>query len=212
MLITPTQPNYGPLPLSPLSPYSPENPNTPWDSSGPSRAQLLESTRRFLQALSTSTPPLALLTHFSTTSQISILHYPSTCPHPSSSLLLGPNAIRSYFDLLATHWTRSNLSAPHNLIHADPDTRTVTLAGSSIRWTWRANGRSWTEEFTCILGFDEFAKITRFEVRTESEPGTCVMCAVDRDSQEAPTPRPVPLILGPKSTDMKKKSIPTRHT
>jgi hypothetical protein len=61
----------------------------------------------------------------------------------------------------------------------------VTIRGASMRWTWRVSGRSWTEDFTCVLGFDEQGKIMRFEVRTEGDPETCVMRAVDDDKKTA---------------------------
>ncbi|RDB14619.1 hypothetical protein Hypma_016446 [Hypsizygus marmoreus] len=144
----------------------------------PSIEQLIVATHRFFEAFSSATHPLALLTYFSTTNPISIQHYPSTCTHPQSSLLRGPNAIRSYFDLIATHWTRSDLH--QKTISADPATGKVVLEGSIV-WTWKKSGRRWTEDFTCTLVFDDLLKIVSFVVKTESPPATCVMRAVDSD-------------------------------
>lgn len=144
-----------------------------------SREQLLTVTDNFLNAFADNqTHPISLLTFFSTSSPVTIQHYPSSCPHPQSSLLCGQNAVRSYFDLLATHWTRSGLR--HHIIDVDPSTRIVLLDGS-ITWKWNQSGRSWVEEFRITLAFDEMLSIVSFSVRTLSGPGTCVMRAKDVD-------------------------------
>jgi hypothetical protein len=52
-------------------------------------------------------------------------------------------------------------------------------------WTWKRSGRSWREDFTCTLVFEDSdpaaLRILSFMVITESAPGTCVMHAVDED-------------------------------
>jgi hypothetical protein len=146
----------------------------------PTSEQLIDACNCFFTALSNNTPPLALLHHFSTTHPVSIQHCPARCPHPHASILRGPNAVRSYFDILATHWTRSNLTS--HAVSADPMTRRVVVTGSVI-WTWKRSGRSWQEDFTCTLAFDDSdaLKITNFIVLTESGPGTCVLRAIDPD-------------------------------
>ncbi|KAF8074049.1 hypothetical protein FPV67DRAFT_784034 [Lyophyllum atratum] len=155
-------------------------PGSTYPSSSHMRDQLLTATDHFLTAFaSNKTHPLTLLSHFSTTWPTSIQHYPSTCSHPQSSLLRGANAIRSYFDLLATHWTRS--CVVHRTLQADISTRTVVFEGN-VTWTWKKSGRSWVEDFTCTLAFDELLKIVSFSVRTDSEIQTCVMRAKDVDN------------------------------
>jgi len=164
-------------------PYS----STP--SSSPTREQLLAATDRYLAAFANNkTHPLTLLSYFSTTSPISIQHCPATCPHPQSSLLRGPNAIRSYFDLLATHWTRTCVH--HSTLQADASTRTIVFEGS-VTWTWKKSGRSWVEEFTCTLTFDDLFKIVSFAVRTDSAVKTCVMRAKDVDDSS-----PLSMMMG----------------
>lgn len=150
----------------------------------PSSEQLIAACNNFFAALSNETPPLALLHHFSTTHPITIQHCPANCPHATSSVVKGPNAVRSYFDLLATHWTRSNLTS--HAVSADPITRRVLVKGSVI-WTWKRSRRSWKEDFSCTLVFDdsEALKISNFTVLTESGPGTCVMRAVDKGTNAA---------------------------
>lgn len=102
--------------------------------------------------------------------------------------LQGTNAVRSYFDLLATYWKRSNarLLAP---LQIDVDKLHVVLT-AAITWTWQS-GKSFTEEFTWNLDFDDEAKIISFVVWTTSPSHTCVMLATDRD----PKPRQKPLAI-----------------
>jgi hypothetical protein len=96
----------------------------------------------------------------------------------------GLNAVRSYFDLLATHWTRSDMQS--QFVSADLDARRITFTGS-VTWTWKKSGRSWREDFSCTVAFDEALKITHFGVRTESDTKTCIMRAVDESiAMEAP--------------------------
>ncbi|KAG6889849.1 hypothetical protein C0992_003828 [Termitomyces sp. T32_za158] len=148
-------------------------------SSTPTREQLLDVTNRYLTAFANDkTHPLSMLTFFSTTSLVSIQHYPSNSPHPQASILRGANAVRSYFDLIATHWTRSPIS--HKTIIVDSYARNVVFEGS-VTWKWKKSGRSWVEDFTCTLVFDEVLKIVNYVVRTDSASQTCLMRAKDVD-------------------------------
>lgn len=140
--------------------------------------QLLAVSDAFFVALATNTPPLRLLSYFSTTHPVVIQHAPSSCPNPRSSRLSGLNAIRSYFDILATHWTRTNMH--RHSIRADPALRRVVVS-ASVTWMWKKSGRKWNEDFTCTLDYDEGLKIVSFIVTTESGTSTCVMRAVDAE-------------------------------
>jgi hypothetical protein len=144
--------------------------------------QLIDACNRFFSAFSTDTPPLILLSYFSTTHPITIQHCPAKCPTPHTSILRGPNAVRSYFDLLATHWTRSNLTS--HAVAVDPYSRRVIVKGS-VNWTWKKSGRSWQEDFSCTLVFDDSdpLKIANFVVKTENGAKACVMQAVDVDTK-----------------------------
>ncbi|KAJ7578191.1 hypothetical protein C8J56DRAFT_969277 [Mycena floridula] len=126
--------------------------------------------------LGCNSPPIVLLGHFSQTHLVVIQHAPLTCPHAKESRLTGLNAVRSYFDILATHWDRSEPKR-HSLVVKE-DTMQVDVA-ASVKWTWKASGKSFREDFTCTLDFDEHAKVTSFIMNTTSGPGTCVMRAVD---------------------------------
>ena len=144
--------------------------------------RLIDACNCFFDAFSSDTPPLTLLNFFSTTHPVTIQHYPAKCPVPQTSLLRGPNAVRSYFDLLATHWTRSNITS--HAVAVDPLSRRVLVKGS-INWTWKKSGRSWQEDFSCTLVFDDSdpLKIAQFVVKTENGAQACVMRAVDADTK-----------------------------
>jgi hypothetical protein len=142
-------------------------------------SHFLATTDAFFQALAANQPPLKLLAFFSTTSPVSIQHAPRSCPHPHASRLHGLNAIRSYFDLLATHWERKAIQLHSQVV--SKGSRSVTTT-ASVTWRWKKSGRTWNEDFTCTLEFDDHLKICNFLVTTESSPSTCVMRAVDPDS------------------------------
>ncbi|PPR08264.1 hypothetical protein CVT24_001157 [Panaeolus cyanescens] len=145
----------------------------------PTQEQLQSTGVSFFEAFSSNTPSRELLGFFSTSGMPVIQHAPLTCPHPQTSRLTGSNAVRSYFDLLATHWTRSNAKMVEKP-KVDLAQRRVTLTATT-RWTWRKSGRGWTEDFTWTLDFDESLKILSFVARTTSPPGTCVMRAIDAE-------------------------------
>ncbi|TFK71272.1 hypothetical protein BDN72DRAFT_469281 [Pluteus cervinus] len=146
--------------------------------------QLLSSTNSFFNALSNNTSPITLLSYFSTTRLVSLQHAPATCPHPHTSRLTGLNAIRSYFDLLATHWTRTDMRI--HSAQVDSSAKQVVVA-ASVTWMWKKSRKSFTEDFTCTLQFDDNQKIVDFLVCTNSGPGTCVMRAVDAEPQTSLT-------------------------
>uniref|UniRef100_A0A8H8CHF8 Uncharacterized protein n=1 Tax=Psilocybe cubensis TaxID=181762 RepID=A0A8H8CHF8_PSICU len=142
-------------------------------------SQLQATTESFFQAFALETPPVGMLSYFSHTSPAIVQHTPSNCPIPLSSRLEGNNAIRSYFDLLATHWHRSDAKIRSPLQISVEKRRVILLA--DVIWTWKKSGRQWIEEFSWTLDYDESYKIVSFVIQTISSPGTCVMRAVDAD-------------------------------
>lgn len=137
--------------------------------------------------LGANSPPYIVLSHFSRAYPVVIQHAPITCPLAASTMLTGINAVRSYFDLLATHWNRSDPQRHSLVVHED--TRQVVVT-ASVTWTWKASGKSWREDFTCTLGFDENCKVISFVMKTTSGPGTCVMRAVDPEEMLQPSTLP----------------------
>ncbi|KAL0946787.1 hypothetical protein HGRIS_012960 [Hohenbuehelia grisea] len=138
------------------------------------RGQLEAATDAFFSDLVvTPAPSRILLSYFSTSEHVVFEHAPRQARR---SPLYGLNAVRSYFDLLATHWTRYD-GVRHRTDVYEGANRVVIFA--SVHWQWRTSGRSWREDFTCTLEFDDHLKIKTFVILTESSPQTCVMHAVD---------------------------------
>lgn len=139
----------------------------------PTQEQLLKAAQAFFNDLGANRSSADLLHYFSDTDLIRLSHSPvDTYTFP----LTGIQAVRSYFDLLSTHWTRDEINL-HN-ISASVDDQQV-IVNASVKWKWKYSGRSWTEAFTCTLDYDECLRIKAFIVQTNSAPETCVMRAVD---------------------------------
>ncbi|KAF8215053.1 hypothetical protein K438DRAFT_1705525 [Mycena galopus ATCC 62051] len=143
----------------------------------PSRQQLFFAAEVLFLDLSANNPSNILIGHFSSSKEVVIQHAPVLCPHPYTSRLTGVNAVRSYFDLIATHWLRSDMKI-HNRTIVEPNQVAVK---ASVQWTWRSSGRTWVEEFLCTLDYDDQLKVVGMIIETNSGPGTCIMRAVDED-------------------------------
>ncbi|KAJ7364904.1 hypothetical protein DFH08DRAFT_840271, partial [Mycena albidolilacea] len=139
--------------------------------------------------LSTNIPSNILTAHFSSSNELVIQHAPILCPHPHTSRLTGLNAVRSYFDLIATTWLRSDMKV-HMRTVVEPNQVAVN---ASVRWTWRSSDRSWTEDFLCTLEYDDSLKVVGMIVETNSAPGTCIMRAVDEDPLDSSERRMAPV-------------------
>lgn len=60
----------------------------------------------------------------------------------------------------------------------DADNQRV-VAKASIQWTWRRSKKSWREEFTCTLDFDDWLRVSTFVVESNPPENSCVMLAVE---------------------------------
>lgn len=149
-----------------------------------SAQDLLRASQTFFDAFAANKSSISLMENFSTSKPIIIQHASSSCPYPRASRLIGANAVRSYFDLLSTHFVRSKMEL-HGLPIVDAGEKQVKMV-ASVTWTWRRSKRSWVEEFTWTLDYDEQLKIICFIVETTSPRGTCVMKAVDDEQFTVP--------------------------
>ena len=118
-------------------------------------------------------PSSVILSHFSTTQSVILQHdyIYSKAPYQ----FVGLHAVRSYFDLLSLHWTRDNM---HHKCDVRADKLQVVVT-ASVQWTWRVSRKSWREDFTCTLDFDELLKVKGFVVASNAPEAFCVMRAVD---------------------------------
>jgi hypothetical protein len=83
--------------------------------------------------LSADTPSNILTAHFSSSNEVVIQHTPILCPYPHTSRLTGLNTVRSYFDLIATAWLRSDMTV-HMRTVVEPNQVAVS---ASVQRTWR---------------------------------------------------------------------------
>ncbi|KAK7462351.1 hypothetical protein VKT23_007951 [Stygiomarasmius scandens] len=154
----------------------------------PSSESLRIAANALFTDIFSNIPSSTLLTHFSRTHPVTIQHAPAGDPHPQSSRLTGLNAVRSYFDLLSTHWHKGETKI-HSIQIVTPSSpgisngRIATLPcvvlTASVQWKWKCSGNSWQEDFTCVLEYDDLVKVTSFVVHTDSLPETCVLRAID---------------------------------
>ncbi|SRR6266550_2452190 len=145
---------------------------------------LLDAAAAFFADFSKNAAPIRMLSYFSTTHLIALQHIPALLPDGRISRLsrmTGLNAVRSYFDLISAHFTRAPVVINH--LEADAETSSVT-ADATIIWTWRRSRHRWQEDLICTIRYDEAYKIISLILETVSEPGTCVMHAVDKDTSE----------------------------
>lgn len=150
----------------------------------PSPENILSAVDKFLCAFfRDSTTSAEMLEYFSTSYLITIQHAPqSCCPEFAANKMQGHNAVRSYFDLLTTHWYREALNLddqPHIAFDHSLESLCTVAVDASIRWTWRRTRRQWTEDLNCAITLDDNLKIVSLIFRTLSSPETCVMYAKD---------------------------------
>lgn len=138
------------------------------------RQQLRDAADELFADMAAGIPPLVLISHFSTTQMVFFEHSPINA---YNFPLTGLNAVRSYFDLLATHWTRHDMQKHECCVYFESK---QVIVRASVRWKWKISGNTWQEDFTCTLDFDDHLKVKSFVIKTSSAENTCVMRAVDR--------------------------------
>jgi hypothetical protein len=162
---------------------------------------LLGAARRLFSDLASNAGSTALLSHFSSSHPITLRHcpmedmnngqgnspaYPLTStstrsPCSDTYILTGRTAVRSYFDTICTHWTRSRVEVHHTsyTLPKYPGRAPQVVVDFSITWTWNRSGHSWTEDCTMTVEFDNLAKIINVLCQTTSGRETCIMHATD---------------------------------
>ncbi|KAI0666795.1 hypothetical protein C8Q78DRAFT_1057045 [Trametes maxima] len=141
-------------------------------SSSPTRKQLLESAQALCSAFAAKADVDTLLSHFSSTHQISAFEHglPVLAPFLGRPFLrrTGDNSVASYFELLRKYLTFDDMAFRGWVV--DADACKVSVKGSA-KFTWTegvGKGESWEEEFVYMLDFDQNAKVTDCEVWADS--------------------------------------------
>jgi hypothetical protein len=50
---------------------------------------------------------------------------------------------------------------------------------ASVQWTWKVSKKSWREDFTCTIDFDELLKVKAYSVKSNPPEENCIMRAID---------------------------------
>lgn len=138
----------------------------------PTRSQLIASAKALCAAFAAKAPSDDLLSHFSTTHQVSAHEHglPFLAPFLGRTFTgrTGPGSVESYFQLLQQLLTYDDMS--FGAWTADPEARKVCATGKA-RFTWlhgAGNGQRWDEQFVYMLDFDDECKVTDYQVWADS--------------------------------------------
>ncbi|KZT09931.1 uncharacterized protein LAESUDRAFT_756153 [Laetiporus sulphureus 93-53] len=138
----------------------------------PTRSQLLASAQGLCGAFARKASLDELLSHFSTTHQVTALEHgePLLAPFLGRPFtgLRGPGSVSEYFGILQQCLTYDDMSFGEWVV--DPEAQKVCVKGSA-RFTWtegRGKGQSWDEKFIYMLDFDDEGKITDYKVWADS--------------------------------------------
>ncbi|KAI0794036.1 hypothetical protein C8Q74DRAFT_1314951 [Fomes fomentarius] len=138
----------------------------------PTRARLLKSAQALCDAFASNADIDTLLSHFSSTHQISAFEHglPALAPFLGRSFTgrAGPTSVPAYFALLQKYLTYSDMSFGSWIV--DADAQRVAVKGSAT-FTWtegEGKGQSWDEQFAYMLDFDQDAKVTDYQVWADS--------------------------------------------
>ncbi|KAI0766601.1 hypothetical protein BD413DRAFT_568933 [Trametes elegans] len=140
--------------------------------SEPTRAQLLESAKALCTAFASKADVDTLLSHFSSTHQISACEHglPVLAPFLGRPFTgrAGANSVAAYFELLQKHLTYENMSFGEWTVDAEAQRASVV---GTARFTWAegaGKGQAWDEQFVYVLDFDQDAKVTDYQVWADS--------------------------------------------
>ncbi|KAF9468917.1 hypothetical protein BDZ94DRAFT_1208065 [Collybia nuda] len=133
---------------------------------GPCRKELLSSAQQFCEAFSRKEDITNLLSHFSTTHQISAIEHgePSLAPFLGKSFS-GTTGVQSYFEMISSLLSYENMTFSEFVV--DTEARKVALKGNA-RFTWIATAERWEETFAYMLDFDEEGKVAEYQVWADS--------------------------------------------
>ncbi|GBE86457.1 hypothetical protein BKA93DRAFT_623454 [Sparassis latifolia] len=138
----------------------------------PTRAHLQASAEALCSAFAAKADLETLLSHFSTTHQVSAVEYglPLLAPFLGRRFtgLGGPESISTYFSLLTQYLTYEDMSFGEWVV--DTEARKVCVKGrAKFTWTEGAGkGQSWDERFVYVLDFDQEGKVTDYQVWADS--------------------------------------------
>lgn len=132
----------------------------------PSRSQLLKSAQNFCNAFSEKKDADVILSHFSTTHEISVIEYGAPILAPFIGRpFIGTTEVQQYFGLIGSLLSYKDISFAEYVVDTDALKASVKGRGE---FTWLSTGQSWDETFTYTLDFDDEMKVVRYQVWADS--------------------------------------------
>lgn len=136
------------------------------------RPQLLASAQALCADFANKAPLQTLLSHFSTTFQVSAHEHglPFLAPFLGRTFpgLTGPRSVQDYFTTIQKLLSYENMSFSDWTV--DAETQRACTRGKA-RFTWlegKGKGQWWDEEFVYMLDFDNEGKVTDYQVWADS--------------------------------------------
>lgn len=130
------------------------------------RSQLKAAAETFCDAFSQKKNVDYILSLFSTTNPISAIEYGDSSLAPFlGKTFKGRDGVKEYFGIIASLLSYEDMSFSEYVV--DVEERKVGVKGRA-KFTWKETGKSWDETFSYVLDFDEGAKLTRYQVWSDT--------------------------------------------
>ncbi|KAJ4472126.1 hypothetical protein J3R30DRAFT_1037187 [Lentinula aciculospora] len=131
-----------------------------------SRSELLSSATAFCDAFAQNKDLDTILSHFSTTHQVSAVEHGEKALLPFLGRSFeGLDGVRSYFHIIAALLSYENMVFSEFTV--DSEARRVACKGKA-KFIWSETKESWTETFAYMVDFDDEGKITDYQVWADS--------------------------------------------
>ncbi|KAJ2915033.1 hypothetical protein MD484_g5403, partial [Candolleomyces efflorescens] len=130
------------------------------------RSQLLEAAITFCTSFSRGKDVESILALFSTNHPVSAIEHgdPSLAPFLGRTFE-GKSGIKRYFEVIGSLLSYENISFGEYVV--DVEERKVAVKGKGT-FTWVETGKAWDETFAYVLDFDEDAKLTRYQIWSDT--------------------------------------------
>ncbi|KAJ3743416.1 hypothetical protein DFH05DRAFT_1207838 [Lentinula detonsa] len=130
------------------------------------RSQLLSSATSFCDAFAQNKDLDSILSHFSTTHQVSAIEHGEKAIAPFLGRPFeGLDGVRSYFDTIAALLSYENMEFSEFTV--DAEAGRVACKGKA-KFLWIQTKETWDETFAYMLDFDDEGKITNYQVWADS--------------------------------------------
>ncbi|KAJ2933454.1 hypothetical protein H1R20_g3636, partial [Candolleomyces eurysporus] len=130
------------------------------------RSELLKAAVTFCTSFSQGKDVESILALFSTTHPVTAVEHgdPSLAPFLGRTFE-GKEGVKRYFEVIGSLLSYKNISFGEHVV--DAEERKVAVKGKGT-FTWIETGKAWDETFAYVLDFDENAKLTRYQIWSDT--------------------------------------------